>query len=256
MAGEPLVGHGGPRRSAGQQRRPAPPGASLRHRGARWCPSRSRRRSPWSPHDPGGRRTRGTAHRHRLVGAHADGAGCHRNVFGELAVGRHRRAAHLAGRFGEGMSADASRRVGTLAPPWLRFGLIAGIVAFGGTLAANLAVTWVSPADLCRVGLIVPLLSLAAFVVFLAMAAAAGFKTARAGAPAPDPTLAGLLVGVLAGCALVVLFPFVSSAEHRFQEVAAVCSCPVSSGGGSFSFNVGPTPPPEVFIPPQPPAFF
>ncbi len=143
------------------------------------------------------------------------------------------------------MSADASRRVGTLAPPWLRYGLIAGIVAFGGTLAANLAVTWVSPADLCRVGLIVPLLSLGAFVVFLVMAAAAGFKTARAGAPAPDPTLAGLLVGVLAGCALVVLFPFVSSAEHRFQEVAAVCSGPVSSGGGSFSFNVGPTPPAE-----------
>ena len=67
------------------------------------------------------------------------------------------------------MSGDASRRVGTLAPPWLRYGLIAGIVAFSGTLAANLAVTWVSPADLCRVGLIVPLLSLGAFVIFLAM---------------------------------------------------------------------------------------
>ncbi len=154
------------------------------------------------------------------------------------------------------MSGDASRRVATLAPPWLRYGLIAGIVAFGGTLAANLAVTWVSPAVLCRVGLIVPLLSLGAFVIFLAMAAAAGFKTARAGASAPDPTLAGLLVGVLAGCALLVLFPFVSSAEHRFQEAAAVCAGPVSSGGGSFSFNFGPTPPPDVFIPTPPPEFF
>lgn len=154
------------------------------------------------------------------------------------------------------MSADASRRISALAPPWLRYGLIAGIIAFSCTLTANLAVTWLSPADLCRVGFIVPLLSLGALIIFLAMAAAAGFKTARAGAPAPDPTLAGLLVGVLAGCALVVLLPFVPSAEHRFQEVAAVCAGPAVSGGGSFSFNFGPTPPPGVFIPTPPPEFF
>jgi len=83
------------------------------------------------------------------------------------------------------MSADASRRISALAPPWLRYGLIAGIIAFSCTLTANLAVTWLSPADLCRVGFIVPLLSLGALIIFLAMAAAAGFKTARAGAPAP-----------------------------------------------------------------------
>src|SRR6266705_7222983 len=148
MAGEPLVGHGGPRRPAGQSGCAAPHRASLRHCGARWYPSRSRRRSPWSPHDPGGRRTRGPAHRHRLVGAHADGAGRRRDVFGELAVGRHRRAAHLAGRFGEGMSADTPRRISALAPPWLRYGLIAGIIAFSCTVAANLAVTWMSPAEL------------------------------------------------------------------------------------------------------------
>jgi len=153
------------------------------------------------------------------------------------------------------MSVDASRRLSALAPPWLRYGLIAGIFAFSCTLAANLAATWVSPADLCRVGFIVPLLSLGALVVFLAMAAAAGFKTARVGARAPDPTLAGLLVGVLAGCALVVLLPFVSSAEHRFQEAASVCAGPVSSGGGSFSFNFGPTPPPGAFATPPPGAF-
>jgi hypothetical protein len=102
----------------------------------------------------------------------------------------------------------------------------------------------------------VVLLSLGALLIFLLMAAAAGFKTARVGALAPDPTLAGLLVGVLAGCALVVLLPFIPSAEHRFQELAAVCPGPALSGGGSFSFNFGPTPPPGVFIPTPPPEFF
>jgi hypothetical protein len=155
------------------------------------------------------------------------------------------------------MSADASRRVGTLAPPWLRYGLIAGVIAFASTLVANLAITWPSPADLCRTGPFpVVLLSLGTLLIFLLMAAAAGFKTARVGALAPDPTLAGLLVGVLAGCALVVLLPFIPSAEHRFQELAAVCPGPALSGGGSFSFNFGPTPPPGVFIPTPPPEFF
>jgi hypothetical protein len=102
----------------------------------------------------------------------------------------------------------------------------------------------------------VVLLSLGALVIFIAMAAAAGFKTARAGSPAPDPTLAGLLVGVLGGCALVVLLPFVPSVEHRFQELVAVCPGPALSGGGSFSFNFGPSPPPGVFIPTPPPEFF
>jgi len=40
------------------------------------------------------------------------------------------------------MSADASHRLSALAPAWLRYGLIAGIIAFGCTLAANLAVTF------------------------------------------------------------------------------------------------------------------
>jgi hypothetical protein len=155
------------------------------------------------------------------------------------------------------MSGDASRRISALAPPWVRYGLIAGIVAFAATLAANLAITWPSPADLCRMGPFpVVLLSLGALVIFIAMAAAAGFKTARTGASGPDPTLSGLLVGVLGGCALVVLLPFVPSVEHRFQELAAVCPCPALSGGGSFSFNFGPTPPPGVFIPTPPPEFF
>src|SRR2546427_11372439 len=154
MAREPLVGHGGPRRSPGQQGRAAPPRPSLRHRGARRCPSQSRRRRPWSPNDSGGRGTRGSAHRDRLVGAHAYGAGGHRNVFGELAVGRHRRAAHVAGRFGEGMSADASRRISALAPPWLRYGLIGGVIAFSSTLTPKLAIPWLAPAGPRPVGVI------------------------------------------------------------------------------------------------------
>jgi hypothetical protein len=152
------------------------------------------------------------------------------------------------------MSVDASGRITTLAPPWLRYGLIGGVIAFSCTLAANLPATSLSPADFCRIGFIAPLLSLGALVIFLVVAAVAGYKTARAGAPAPDPTLAGLLVGVLAGCALVVLLPFVTSAEHRVQEASAVCG-PAFSGEGSFSFNIGPTPPPGVFIPTPPPEF-
>jgi len=148
---------------------------------------------------------------------------------------------------------------------WVRYGLVAGVIAFGSTVAANLAITWPSPADLCRMGpFAVAVLSLVALVIFVWMAGAAGFKTARAGSPAPDPTLAGLLVGVLGGCALVVLLPFVPSVEHRFQELTALCSGPALSGGGSFSFNFGspppgfviPTPPPEFFATPPPPGAF
>src|SRR5438876_11676774 len=249
MAGKPVVGHGGPRRSAGQQGRPAPHRPPLRHRGPRGCACQSRRRRPWKPHHPGERGTCGPAHRRRLVGTHAECAGRHRHDFGELAVGRHRRAAHVAGRFGEGMSADAPHRIRALAPPWLRYGLIAGIIAFGCTLAANLAVTWMSPAQLCRAGpLIIPLLSLGAMFIFVVMSAAAGFATGRTVSSGPDSALAGLLVGVLGGCAVLVLLPFVPSAQHRFQELASVCS----GTGSTFFFGFGSPPPGFVFGSPPP----
>src|SRR2546423_2353410 len=249
MAGKPVVGHGGPRRSACQQGRPAPPGASLRDRGARGCPSQSRRRRAWNDNDQGGPRTRGSAHRRRLVGTHADRAGRHRQLPGELAVGGHRRAAHLAARFGEGMSADAPHRISALAPPWFRYGLIAGIIAFSCTLAANLAVSWMSPAELCRAGpLIIPLLSLVALFIFVVMSAAAGFATGRTESSGPDPALAGLLVGVLGGCALLVLLPFVPSAGHRFQELASACP----GAGSTFFFGLWAPPPRFVFGSPPP----
>ena len=166
------------------------------------------------------------------------------------------------------MSADAPHRIRALAPPWLRYGLIAGIIAFGCTLAANLAATWMSPAQLCRAGpLIIPLLSLGALFIFVVMSAAAGFATGRTVRSGPDPALAGLLVGVLGGCAVLVLLPFVPSAGHRFQELATVCS----GSGSTFFFGFGspppgfvfgspppgfviPTPPPEAFATPPPEA--
>lgn len=154
------------------------------------------------------------------------------------------------------MSADASSRLSSLATPWLRYGVIAGVVAFACTLVANLAIGWLSPADLCRVGpFIVPLLSLGAFLIFMLMAAAAGFKTAHAGMPAPDPTLAGLLVGVLGGCALIVLLASMPSVGHRFQDLSALCPDTGSFSGG-LSFHLGPTPPPGFVNPTPPPEAF
>jgi hypothetical protein len=134
--------------------------------------------------------------------------------------------------------------------------VIAGIIAFACTLAANLAITWLQPADLCRFGpLIIPFLNLGAFFIFLLMAAAAGFATGRSGSSGPDPTLAGLLVGVLGGCALIVLLPFIPSAEQRFQELMSLCPGPGSFVGGSSSFSFG-SPPPGFVMPTPPPEFF
>lgn len=133
------------------------------------------------------------------------------------------------------MSGNAAGRIARV-PAWVRYGLIAGIIAFACTLAANTAVTWMQPADLCRAGpLIVPLLSLGALVIFLALAAAAGFATARAGTSRPDPILAGVLVGAIGGCALVAMLPLIPGVEHRLQELSSLCPGPGSFGGGSFS---------------------
>ena len=155
------------------------------------------------------------------------------------------------------MSGNAASRIARL-PAWLRYGGIGGFIAFACTLAANTAVLWWQPADLCHAGpLIVPLLSLGALLIFLVMAAAAGFATGRAGSSGSDPTLAGVLVGVLGGSALVALVVLIPVVEHRFWELMSLCPAPVSfSSGGSFSFNFGPTPPPGVVIPTLPPEFF
>ena len=130
-------------------------------------------------------------------------------------------------------------------PAWVRYGVIAGLLAFACTFAANLIITWVRPAALCRAGpLIIPLSMLGALVVFLALAAAAGFATGRAIGPGSTPALAGLLVGVLGGCALLALIPFAPGVDQRIRELMALCP-----DGGSFSFG-GSAPPPETLQPP------
>src|ERR1700730_763083 len=138
-------------------------------------------------------------------------------------------------------------------PAWVRFGVIAGVFAFACTLGANLAITWFKPADLCRAGpLIIPLLMLGAFAGFLLLAATAGFATGRAAGPGAGATLAGLVVGVLGGCALLALIPFAASVGQRIQDLMALCP----GAGGSFSFDLGPTPPPGVTLATPPPGFF
>jgi len=145
------------------------------------------------------------------------------------------------------MSGRAPRGLG---PAWVRYGLLAGVLAFAGTFAANLAITWMTPGAVCRTGpLIIPLLMLAALVVFLALAGAAGFATGRTDGPGSTATLAGVLVGVLGGCALLALIPFAPSVDQRIQDLMALCP----GAGGSFSFNLGSSPPPGVVLAPPPP---
>jgi hypothetical protein len=147
------------------------------------------------------------------------------------------------------MSGQPAGRLAEL-PAWVRYGAIAGVFAFACTLGANTAITWFKPADLCRVGpLIIPLFMLGALVIFLALAGAAGFATGRASGSGPAPALAGLLVGVLGGCALLAFIPLMPSVYHRIQELSSLCPNPVTFGGG------GPTPPPGAFATP-PPEFF
>jgi hypothetical protein len=146
------------------------------------------------------------------------------------------------------MSGQPARRVATI-PVWVRYGAIAGVLAFTCTFAASLIITWVQPAALCRTGpLIIPLSMLGALVVFIALAAAAGFATGRATGPGSNAALAGLLVGALGGCALLALIPFAPSVGQRIQELMALCP-----DGGSFSFG-GSAPPPGVLQPPPPEA--
>ena len=134
-------------------------------------------------------------------------------------------------------------------PAWIRYGVIAGVLAFACTLSANIAITWLKPADLCRTRpLIIPLLMLAALVAFLLLASAAGFATGRAAGPGTAAALAGLLVGVLGGCALLALIPFAPSVDQRIHDLMTLCP----GAGGSFSFNLGPSPPPEVVLAPPP----
>jgi len=139
----------------------------------------------------------------------------------------------------------------------VRFGAIAGVIAFASTLAANLAILWVRPSDLCRIGpLILPLLYFGALFVFLLLAAVAGFLAGRVDGTVPSAALAGVMVGAISGCALLVLIPFGPAIMHRLLELQSLCP-----DGGSFSFGTASSPPPGLgtpppgLIPPPPGAF-
>jgi len=145
------------------------------------------------------------------------------------------------------MSGNAADRIAR-APVWVRYGLIGGLIAFGSTLAANLAITLLRPVDLCRAG---PgsllLLNLGAVIILVWMAASAGFITGRRAGSVGQATLSGVVVGFIAGLALVALIPFTSTTMHRLQELSTQCP----DAGGSFSFGFG-TPPPGVIATPPP----
>jgi hypothetical protein len=139
--------------------------------------------------------------------------------------------------------------------PWVRYGLIGGMIACASTLAANLAIVLLRPPDLCHAGPISLLLvNLGAVIILIWMAAAAGFATARRAGSVAQATLSGVLVGVIAGCALLALIPVTSAATHRLEVLTTQCPDAGSiSFGGSFNFG---TPPPGAVIPTPPPGFF
>jgi len=140
----------------------------------------------------------------------------------------------------------------------LRFGGIAGVMCFASTLAANLAIIVFRPSDLCRLGpLSIIVFGLAGLFVFLFLAASAGFATGRADGSVVTATLAGVLVGAISGCATIALIPFGPAVMHRLQELSTLCPDGASfSGGGSFHFSLGATPPPGFVPPTPPPGFF
>ena len=133
-------------------------------------------------------------------------------------------------------------------------------MAVATTLAANLWILLVRPADLCRFGPFAALLfDAAALIVFVLLAAAVGTATGRAVGSVGQATLAGLLFGVIAGVALLLTVPFAPAVTHRLQDVNTLCpqtSAIRGGSGGSFSFSFGPTPPPGVVPPTPPPGFF
>ena len=136
-------------------------------------------------------------------------------------------------------------------PVWLRYGAIGRGVAFIATLASDFAILVPRPADLCRVGpLIIPLFMLGAFFVFVLMAAAAGFASARAGTATNQASLAGIIVGAISGCAPLLFAVFSSSVFQRVQQLSTACP-----DVGTVTF-FGSTPPPGFVVPTPPPEAF
>lgn len=130
-------------------------------------------------------------------------------------------------------------------PGWARYGSVAGLIAFVITLVANLLILFLSPAQLCGMGpLIIPIGMLAAFLIYLLIAAATGFVTARFGGTTTETTLAGVLLGAIAGCAIIAVALSSAALMHRTEQLSALCP---NAGGSIF---IGSTPPPGVPTPP------
>jgi hypothetical protein len=125
--------------------------------------------------------------------------------------------------------------------PWVVYGSIAGALAFAATVGGNLLVLGPSIQDVCRMGVVlIPLGMLAAMVVFVVMALAAGLASALAGGSLAEARLAGLLVGLLSGAALPSIQFFLPALGRRITQLSTTCP-----DGGSISFGSS-SPPPEV----------
>src|SRR5436305_12970744 len=102
----------------------------------------------------------------------------------------------------------------------VRFGAVAGVIAFASTLAANLAILVLRPADLCRVGpLSIILLNLGAAFIFLLLAGVAGFAAGRADGTVPSAARVRVGVGGIGGCGVVPLLSLRATSMHPLVEV-------------------------------------
>src|SRR5438094_9067331 len=89
-------------------------------------------------------------------------------------------------------------------------------MAVATTLAANLWILLVRPADLCRCGPFGALrFDAAALIVFVLLAAAVATATGRAVGSVGQATLAGLLFVVIAGVAVLLKVPLSSAGGLR-----------------------------------------
>lgn len=128
-------------------------------------------------------------------------------------------------------------------PALIRFGLPAGLTSFAIALLANLAILILQPSQLCRLGPgIIPLFLFASWVVFVLLAAVAGFLTGRVTGAVSSAALTGIVIAGISGIGLLVLIPLSPQVSQRVAELNAICSPqgspPIASPAG---FSTGPS---------------
>jgi hypothetical protein len=140
-------------------------------------------------------------------------------------------------------------------PVWARYGIVAGILALRDHADRRfLRALAGTPRSLSRRSALL-ITSAIALLVFVLLAATAGFATGHASGVVTQAVLAGLLVGAISGCALVATTAFISRATQRAQELSAACP-QAQAFARSFFFSIGPTPPPAFFGETPPPGLF